>query len=134
MNQDVQQKFATYPKHVALQLSLLRELILSVAKEENITDIAESLKWGEPSYACKGGSTIRFDWKVKSPEEYCLYFNCKTTLIETIKEVYGNLLTYQGNRAIVLKLEQEIPVKVLSHCISMSLRYKDIKHLPLLGA
>ena len=134
MNLSVKRKFETYPANISILLHNLRDLILNVAKQEGISDITETLKWGEPSYISAIGSTIRFDWKGKSPDRYCLYFNCKTSLIETFREVYGNTFSYEGNRAIVFNTSQILPLKELSHCISMSLRYKKIKHLDLLGA
>jgi hypothetical protein len=134
MNLSVQQKFKTYPKHIYVLLSNIRELILNVAKQDGICDLTETLKWNEPSYISEIGSTIRFDWKEKHPEQYCIYFNCKTSLVETFKEVYGDTFVYEGNRAIVLTVTQVVPYKELAHCISMSLRYKKIKHLVLLGA
>lgn len=134
MNSSVKEKFATYPEEVAILLHKIRELIYIVAKQENIVDLTETLKWGEPSYVSNVGSTIRFDWKAKSPKQYCLYFNCRTKLIETFKEVYGDAFIYEGTRAIIFSVDQTIPIKELSHCISMSLRYKNIKHLALLGA
>jgi len=134
MNLSVQRKFETYPANISILLHNLRGLILNVAKQEGISDITETLKWGEPSYISTIGSTIRFDWKAKYPDRYYLYFNCKTSLIETFREVYGNTFSYEGNRAIVFNTSQILPLKELSHCISMSLRYKKIKHLDLLGA
>ncbi len=80
------------------------------------------------------GSTIRFNWKASTPEHYYLYFNCKTSLVETFKELYGGTFTFEGNRAIVFSVGQTLPEKVLAHCISLSLRYKKVKHLTLLGA
>jgi len=134
MDLSVKQKFETYPENIYRLLSSVRELILTVAEQDGILDLTESLKWGEPSYTSKIGSTIRFDWKAKHPEKYCIYFNCKTSLIETFKEVYGDTFSYEGNRAITFKINQNLPFKELAHCISMSLRYKNIKHLVLLGA
>jgi hypothetical protein len=134
MNSSVKQKFETYPENIAVLLGKIRNLIFSVAKQEGITDLTETLKWGEPSYISKLGSTIRFDWKTKYPEKYCIYFNCKTSLIETFKEVYGDTFTYEGNRAIVFQINETVPLKEFTHCLSMSLRYKNIKHLSLLGA
>jgi len=133
MNLSVQQKFTTYPEDIAVLLTIIRDLILNVAKQDGISDISETLKWGEPSYVSKAGSTIRIDWKAKYPEQYCVYFNCKTSLVETFKEIYGDIFIYEGNRAIVFKTNQIVPYKELAHCISMSLRYKKIKHLVLLG-
>lgn len=134
MDISVKQKFETYPKDIAISLHAIRDLILSVAAQEGVTDLTETLKWGEPSYISKIGSTIRFDWKAKAPQQYCVYFNCKTTLIETFKEIYGDIFTYEGSRAIVFDKTQTVPLNELAHCISLSLRYKKIKHLPLLGA
>ncbi|GAA0824066.1 DUF1801 domain-containing protein [Colwellia asteriadis] len=134
MDLNVQQKFANYPAHVAARLTMVRELIFKVAKEDKVGDVTETLKWGEPSYLAKTGSTIRLDWKATQPDEYCIFFNCNTTLIETFKEIYGDTFIYQGKRALVFNLTEPIPVKELSHCLSMALRYKKIKQLPLLGA
>jgi hypothetical protein len=118
-------KFESYPEHIAILLQV-RHLIFSVANQDGIDDITETLKWGEPSYISTIGSTIRIDWKEKNPEHYGIYFHCKTSLIETF--------TYEGNRAIIFSTRQLLPSKELSHCISLSLRYKKIKHLDLLGA
>jgi len=134
MDLSVKQKFDTYPDHVYVLLNNIRDLIFSVAKQEGIKDITETLKWGEPSYISKIGSTVRFDWKAKYPDQYCIYFNCNTSLIETFQELYGDTFTYEGNRAIVFKTCQGVPFTELAHCISLSLCYKKIKHLNLLGA
>jgi len=112
----------------------LRELIITVAKESEVGPLEESLKWGEPSYKAKGGSAVRIDWKAKFPNKCFVFFQCQTRLIETFKELYGSVFSYDGKRAIVLDLSQEIPTRELKHCISLSLRYHKLKRLPLLGA
>ena len=134
MDLKVKDKFETYPEHISILLINLRALIFSVAEQDGIADITETLKWGEPSYISKIGSAIRIDWKAKYPDQYCMYFNCKTSLIETFKEVYGDTFSYEGSRAIIFNTGQKLPLIELSHCISMSLRYKKIKHLVLLGS
>lgn len=139
MELSVKKKFETYPAEVAVALLRIRTLIYRVAEQDGIHKLEETLKWGEPSYISKIGSTIRFDWKTKKTDEYCIYFNCKTTLIETFKEIYGDTFLYQGNRAMVFNISQvdNDPITnntALAHCLSMALRYKKIKHLKLLGA
>ena len=134
MDLKVKQKFDSYPENISILLNRLRDLIFDVAKQNGISNIIETLKWGEPSYISQIGSTIRLDWKEKYLEQYCIYFNCQTTLIETFKEVYGDIFTYEGNRAIVFNTQQKLPYTELSHCISMALRYKKIKHLNLLNS
>lgn len=134
MDAEVKNKFDSYPDEVRPILRAMRQLILDVANDEGAGEIIETLKWGEPSYIAKAGSAVRLSWKEKTPDQYAVCFNCKTSLVETFREVYGDLFKYQGDRAIVFALTENAPVKQLKHCISMSLRYKKIKNLPLLGA
>lgn len=131
---DIEQKFQQYPQAVADNLLRVRNLIVTTAEELNIVDLQETLKWGEPSYISKTGSAIRFDWKSSSPENFYIYFNCKTVLIETIRELYGDELIYQGNRALVFKADQPLPVNALQQCFTLALEYKERRRMPLLGA
>lgn len=134
-NKIVREVFESYRLLVRKKLLFLRELIYAVAAQNSeIGELEECLKWAEPSYLAKGGSTVRINWKSSSPEHYAIYFNCKTILIETFKELYGDIFCYEGNRAIVFNVNDEIPVIALKHCIELSLNYHRIKHLPLLGA
>ncbi|MFC3701923.1 DUF1801 domain-containing protein [Reinekea marina] len=131
---EVKKKFDSYPDHVRNRLLDIRGLILEVAEADEVGEITEALKWGEPSYAAKKGSPIRIDWKPKNPEIFSIYFNCNTTLIETFREIYSESFQFVGNREMVFPLSEDIPISELKACISMSLRYHNIKHLPLLGA
>lgn len=132
---DVKHTFQLYPVAIQKKLLLIRQLILEVAEENDEVDkLEETLKWGEPSYLNKNGSTIRIAWKKSTPNEFGIYFNCKTRLIETFKEIYRDTFTYEGKRAITFKLDQEIPTEQLKHCILLSLNYHKLKNLPLLGA
>ena len=127
--------FRLYPPQIQSKLLYLRQLIFEVASEnKEIGAIVETLKWGEPSYLAKNGSTIRIAWKKTQPHEYAIYFNCKTSLVETFKEIYNDTFSYDGNRAIIFDADQPIPATQLKHCFLLSLTYHRIKHLPLLGA
>ena len=133
MNTDVKKKFDNYPEEALNHLHQIRSTILKLNNKNGIGEIEETLKWGEPAYCSANGSTVRIDWKSKYPDQCFVYFHCKTRLIDTFREIYGDLFNYEGNRAIVLKLDEDIPLEALEHCISLSLRYHKIKHLPLLG-
>lgn len=140
MNKDVQEKFESYPLEAKKKLLGLRSLIMELASEEGLEDsFEETLKWGEPSYLVKGGSTIRMDWKEKSPDQYALYFNCNSRLVETYRELYSDILTFEGNRAIVFNLADDLSESVeginsaVKHCLQMALKYHQLKNLPLLG-
>jgi len=134
MDKAVQNRFENYPNEVEPLLLNLRSLIFQIALELDLGDVEEALKWGEPSYNVKTGSPIRIDWKLKSPNQYYLFFNCQTKLIDTFRELHGDVLEFQGNRAIVLNLSEPFPKHAIKHCIKLGLTYQKVKHLPLLGA
>jgi hypothetical protein len=125
--EEVKQIYDTYPKEIQHKLLLIRTIIFDVAdSNKNIGELEEGIKWGEPSYITnqtKSGSTIRLGWKQSAPDQYGIYFNCKTTLVETYKEIFGNKFKYEGNRSILFKINDRIPKKELSICISMALTY-----------
>lgn len=134
-NPNVIDKFESYPDPVRKKMYALRELVIGTAREMEGSDkLEESLKWGEPSYTTKNGSTIRMDWKESRPDEYAMYFHCQTTLVDTFKELYRDRFRFEGNRAIVFGRDDEIAENELKHCISLALNYHMVKHLPLLGA
>lgn len=133
-NPAVADVFEQYPPDMRKKLLFLRKLILQAAAELSVGELEETLKWGEPSYIATQGSAIRMDWKARDPEHYALYFNCKTTLVETFEALYGNLFCYERNRAIIFTRLELVPLKQLKHCIALSLQYHRLKHLPLLGA
>ncbi|MCB9235571.1 MAG: DUF1801 domain-containing protein [Bacteroidia bacterium] len=130
----VEPKFQSYPDEIRGKLEALRDLILEVADEtEGVTEILETLKWGEPSYLVKNGSTLRMDWKPQNPGQYAMYFQCTSQLVPTFKVVYGDKFRYEGTRALLFDLEEKIPRQELKDCIQLALNYHKLKHLPLLG-
>lgn len=134
MKAEVQAKFDSYPEHIKPLILCLRELVFGIAEDLDLGKAEESLKWGEPSYQVKGGSPVRMDWNEKYPGQYFLFFHCQTKLVDTFRELYSDTLEFEGNRAIVLQTDKELPKTVIQHCVEMAMNYKNIKHLPLLGA
>ena len=134
MQAGVKQKFDSYPKHIKPLILQLRELVFSVVEDSKLGEIEETLKWGEPSYRVKNGSPVRMDWKPESPDKYFLFFHCQTKLVDTFRELYSDILEFEGNRAIVLHVNRRLPEDTIRHCIEMAMKYKSIKHLSLLGA
>ena len=132
---EVARVFAGYPEPMLKKMMRLRQLVLDTASEtEGVDKLEETLKWGEPSYLSNRGSTLRIDWKNRAPHQYAMYFNCNTSLVNTFKELYGDVFRFEGNRAIVFGEIDELPVDELKHCVSLALSYHSLKHLPLLGA
>lgn len=134
MENAVRRHFDGYPEMVRARLTELRSLIIQTASDLELDDVDETLKWGEPSYTVKTGSPIRMDWKPTSPDHCFLFFNCNTKLVDSFREIYGDELALEGNRAIVLTLADPVPRKAIAHCIELALTYKKRKALPLLGA
>ena len=135
VNPKVKDVFDAYPDAIKQQLLHLRTLILSTASEvEGLQKLEETLKWGEPSYVTKHGSTVRIDWKKKHPDQIAMYFKCTSKLVPTFKQLYSAIFEFEGNRALIFKLGSNIREKELKNCIAMALAYHKIKHLPLLGA
>lgn len=130
----IREKYDSFPADIQPSLLQLRELIISVAKEYDLDSVEESLKWGELSFCVKGGSAIRIGWREKSPDKCFVFFHCQTSLIETFKEIYGELFAYESKRAIILDRSKMESVKELKHCLGLALEYHKLKHLPLLGA
>ncbi len=129
----VEEKFTDYSDKVRKKITTLRKLIVESATEvEELTEIEETLKWGEPSYLAKKGSTIRIDWKAKSPDQYAIYFKCTSKLVETFRLVYGDTFNYEKNRAIVFQMNDKIPKQELKSCIKAALTYHKVKQLPML--
>ena len=123
----VEQFFERYPPAIRSRLLALRELIFEVAATTaGVGELEETLKWGEPAYVTstsKSGSTVRIDWKKSVPARYCVYFNCKTTLIETFRTLFPNDFMFEGSRAIVFRQSDAVPTDALSLCIAASLTY-----------
>ncbi|NER16173.1 DUF1801 domain-containing protein [Spongiivirga citrea] len=134
-NSKVKEIFDHYPENVQAKMNHLRALVLEVAASiDGLNSIEETLKWNEPSYLTMNGSTLRMDWKQKSPDQYAMYFSCSTKLVPTFRKIYKGVFNFEGNRAIVFKLNEQIPETELKHCIQLALTYHKVKNEVLLGA
>ena len=122
-----------YPDFVRDKMQFLRKLVHECAEEMQLKSLTETLKWGEPSFVNKEGSTLRMDWKEKKPDQFAMYFSCTSRLVETFQLVFGDALNYEGKRAIVFGLDEEIPVEQIKQCIKATLRYHKVKKEKTLG-
>jgi len=131
---EVETVFRNYPEGVRKKMLILRKLVIETAKEiDGLNMLEETLKWGEPSYLTKNGSTLRIDWKSKTPNQYAMYFKCTSRLVETFKMIFKNKFNFEGNRALVFQMEDDIPKDELKNCIKAALSYHKVKQLPTLG-
>ena len=130
--ENVKSVFDSYPPSIKKKMMELRELVFDTAATiDEVGELEETLKWGEPSYVTaktKSGSTLRMDWKPKHPDQFAMYFHCQTKLVSTFRQLYPNKFHFEGNRAIVFGIEDEIPRDELSHCIALTLNYHNMKN------
>ncbi len=116
--------FDSFSKAGSGVLLELRSLIYQTAASNSVVGpLTETLKWGQPAYlteVSKSGSTVRLGEK---DGHGVIYLNCKTTLVDSMRDIYPNTFTYQGTRAVVFPLDQPLPNNALAHCIEMTLTY-----------
>ncbi|WP_024929706.1 DUF1801 domain-containing protein [Methylophilus sp. OH31] len=132
-NVAVGEVFEAYPANMRIKLLALRELIFETAGSiQGVGKLEETLKWGEPAYVTsqsKSGSTVRIDWKKSNPSRYAMYFNCKTTLIDTFRTVFPSEFKFEGNRAIVFDESDVVSTEALAFCVAAALTYHSKRPL-----
>lgn len=120
--------FAIYPDAVREALLVLRRLILDTADGiEGVGAIEEALKWGQPSYLTRdtgSGSTIRIaPTGPDSAHDYAMYFICRTNLVRTFRMLFGDVFTYEKDRALLFTVKEPPPTNELRECVAMALTY-----------
>jgi hypothetical protein len=129
----VKAAFDQHPPAIKARLLALRQLIFETAAGiEGVGPLQETLKWNQPSYLTsetKSGSTIRLD-RMRATEQYALFFHCQTDLVATFRELYPTELSFEGNRSIVLHVDDPVPEQALSHCVGLALTYHLRKRRP----
>lgn len=131
----VEDVFDSYPEQARPTMLALRDVVFTAFQQTDVDGkLTETLKWGEPSYLCQSGSTLRIHWKESDPGHCRVFFHCQTNLVETFRELYLEAFEFEGNRAIRLKLGEDLDLTKLAHCMELSLQYHLVKNQPLLGA
>tara|TARA_R110000824_G_scaffold4308_12_gene20772 strand:- start:7354 stop:7731 length:378 start_codon:yes stop_codon:yes gene_type:complete len=119
--------FDRLPDGLAAALRDLRTLIQETAAENPaVGPLEETVKWGEPAFltsTSRSGTTIRINAHKKSRTEYAFYVHCSTDLVERYRALYGDVLKFEGSRAVLFNLADTLPVDAVKHCIAMALTY-----------
>ena len=119
--------FEAYPEELRVKLIRLRQLIFETASRiAGVGPLEETLKWGQPSYLTpqsKSGTTIRIDRIKSAPGQIGMFVHCQTSLISRYRELYPDVLSFDGKRAIKIDQNEQLPEEVLRHCIAMALTY-----------
>lgn len=108
------------------QVHELRALIVDAAAQvPSIGPLEESVKWGQPSFAPKRanvGSSVRIEERANG--DHALMFICTTGLVDQFRDLYSDVLTFDGKRAIVLPQGAMPDREALQHCIQLALTHK----------
>ena len=124
---ETEEIFGRLPEEMAGALRNLRALILETAAENPaVGPLQETLKWGEPAFlpsASKSGTTVRINAHKNSRTQYAFYVHCSTDLVERYKALYGDVLQFEGSRAVLFDLSDALPVDAVKHCVAMALTY-----------
>jgi len=131
---DVASVLDSYPVAQREKLLALRHLILDTANTTpGVGQIEETLKWGELSYLTsetKSGSTLRIGPYKRKPDQFAIFFNCQTNLVETFRQMFSDQFQFEKNRAIWFHVDDVIPVEELRLCIAKTLCYHVDKRRP----
>lgn len=129
-NPAVEEKYASYAPPVRRRLLELRELVFEAADGlEGCGEVVEELKWGQPSFlthAPKSGSTVRLDAAGENGDA-AFYFHCQSGLVDSFRELYGDTLTFKGNRALLLPRDETVAVDSVKHCLALALTHHSRK-------
>ncbi|NNJ77534.1 MAG: DUF1801 domain-containing protein [Anderseniella sp.] len=123
----VRQVFDSFDEPVRERLLQLREMILDeAARNPEIGELQETLKWGQPSYLPvkpRIGTTIRLDRHSTDAGKIGFYFNCNSSLADDYQQFYPGVFEYEGRRAILIGVDGPVPEQALRHCIALALTY-----------
>ena len=119
--------FESYPVKLRSRLLFLRNLVYEIAaRTEGVGQLEETLKWNQPGYLTtksNSGTTLRIDHIPSRKGKFALYVHCQTNLVGPFRKIYGDLFEYDGVRGIILDVNDELPVKEISHFIYLALTY-----------
>jgi len=127
-NPEVKNAFNAFPKEIRDKLLVLRGLIFQIAEgSDEIGEIEETLKWGNPSYLThtpKSGTTIRLS-RVRDCK-YAISVHCQTSLVSEFRDIYPEL-EFDGNRSVIFETGTKLPLETARHFISSALTYHHRK-------
>lgn len=101
---------------------VLRDLIYETAWDmPQVGPVAESLKWGQPSYAVARGTPLRI--AVPKAGGCGLYVHCQTTLIADYAALVAGADRIEGNRGVLFGSPDDIVETRLRLIVRSALTY-----------
>jgi hypothetical protein len=117
---------ASWPAPARDQFNDMRALILKAAQDADVGPLDESLKWGQPAWRprrARQGSTLRLNWQDSAPQSLTLYVDCKTTISDTMRDIYPTEFEYETNRALRVPIGAPLPIQAIDHLARLTFTY-----------
>lgn len=103
---EVAEKFDAAPALARAGMLALRRLILGCAVEmPEVGQVEEALRWGQPAYLARRGSTLRIG---ETAEGFALYAHCRTSIISDFAEAFPGMDRIEGTRAVHFRAAEEV--------------------------
>ncbi|MEM9438447.1 MAG: DUF1801 domain-containing protein [Pseudomonadota bacterium] len=125
---EVAAAFQAMPAKSRELLLRVRSLIAAEAEAEDVGDVSECLKWGQPSYVTarpKTGTTLRLACTAKG--EPALFTHCQSGVMEAFRQFTPASIRIDGNRAAVLSLGEPLPKAAVAQLVRLALTYHSAK-------
>ena len=122
----VRQVFDSFPAKPRKRMEQILRLILAAGEAADVGGVEETLKWGQPSYLPKKprtGTTVRLGWSPSDPDNCALYVHCQTTLVDQFRERFPSEFAFEGNRAVLIPMDKDLPKAALQHVAAMAFTY-----------
>ncbi|MCB1321885.1 MAG: hypothetical protein KDK34_16635, partial [Leptospiraceae bacterium] len=122
---EVRAVFDARPPAVRRRLLQVRTLIYQTARQLRVGKLAESLKWGQPTYTTiesGSGTPIRLGVSDEKSGDCALFVHCQTGLIPALRRKTAQMLStgteaapisFQGNRAVIFSTKGKLPRDIL---------------------
>lgn len=122
MPEVVQSVIAKFPEDTQAGVLRLRTLIYEVAvATPGVGLIEETLKWGQPAYVARHGSTLRIGHHRQAC--FALFAHCQTNIIAAYAQAFPGWDRLDGNRAVLFDTPRQIEPTRLSKLIAHALTY-----------
>ena len=101
----------------------LRDMIYATAEADpRIAPIAETLKWGQPAYVSKTGTTLRLG--VPKSGGFGLFVHCQSRVIPDYQAMFPDLDRFDGTRGLLFSSPNEIDETRHTWLIQRALTYR----------
>ncbi|MCL6284687.1 DUF1801 domain-containing protein [Ruegeria sp. 2012CJ41-6] len=118
----VEDAFAAFPPSAQEGLLRLREMIFDTAAAlPEPAMLSEELKWGQPAYLTRKGTTIRLG--IPKQAHFGMFVHCQTRLIPEFSQTFPGIDRIEGTRAVLFDDANEISTERHGWLIARALTY-----------